>query len=137
MAIRGLTVSSVQRYVSPNDEEKGNPEKETVFILKPLDVFCSTYLFDTGVNLTGEDAGKVWVYRMNLEAVRLCLTGWENFQDATGAPITFRTEKVMVCGKEYQGLPDDLLSIMPFSLIRELSDEIRKMNYVTEDEAKN
>jgi hypothetical protein len=136
MAIKGLTLSSVKNYVSTTDPEKGS-ENETVFILKPLDSFATTFLFDSGVNLMSEGNGRIEVYRMNLEAVRIGLAGWKNFQDGEGNQLEFKTETLQICGKPYQALSQDLLKLMPFSLVRELAEEIRALGSVTEEEAKN
>jgi hypothetical protein len=136
MAVRGLTMSSTKTHVYSGDADAGTPN-ETKFILKPIDVFIQTAVFDAGLNLSDETANTFKVYRMNLESVRFGLAGWENFIDEKGNQVEFKTSDILVTGKRYSAVDPDLLRLLPFAVISELAREIRNLSKVTEDEAKN
>lgn len=135
MAIRGITLSSVETFTPDSDPDKGT-DRATSFTLKPLDGFLNAYIWDAGLTVA-VDGNRLALQRMSLEAVRFGVVGWDNFLDANGSPIAFKTESRIVCGRAYQGVTDELLAQLPFVVMKELADRIREMATVSEDEAKN
>jgi hypothetical protein len=73
----------------------------------------------------------------NLDAVRFGLKGIRNFVDRMGSEIKFRTIKRNVNGITYQVVADDVLRYFDLETIEELATELRRLNTVTQAEAKN
>lgn len=140
MAIKGLTLSSVERYISDEDPAKAAEGQEgaTVFILGPIDVFITGSVLDKVLIQSNEGIPRqVMLNRLYLETVRFGLRGWENFQDSAGHEIKYETNKVWVANKEYTVVSDECLVQMPLAVMRDLSQRIQRLNTVTEAEAKN
>ncbi len=155
MAIKGLTLSSVKRYVLTRDPCRGPNGEEvdgsTVFILKTLDgqqiaaVRDSQYAVDqevvdaaaAGKENTGKAVQfKVSPYGQSYEAIRIGLQGWENFQDQDGNTITFETEMVNVAGRSVSVVKRELLGRIDAQDAFELMTVLMQMNTVSAAEEK-
>lgn len=140
MAIKALTLSSVKVIESALDPARGTAEA-TRFTIGALDAFVSAYVTDRMLTFSDSDSGgiqtaQVKMNEADLEVVRFGLKGWENFQDARGNDVAFRTVERILQGKKYVVVESDDLARMAPELVRELAREIRAINSVTEDEAK-
>lgn len=162
MALVALTIASTITYVSDRDPSKQvvdvpiDPEdlskgakKETrigdgatKFFLKPLDVFLKGYIYDNATHLVGksgtDDVGiHTRINQTNIDAVRFGLAGFENFSDASGNPVKFKTVKDNVNGREYDAVATDVLNTLGLELIGELASQIKSASEVSAEEAKN
>lgn len=140
MAIKALTLSSVKVIESALDPARGTAEA-TRFTIGAIDAFVSAYVTDRMLTFSDNDAGgiqtaQVKMNEADLEVVRFGLRGWENFQDARGNDVEFRTVERILQGKKYAVVDNDCLARLQQELIRELAREIRAINVVTEEDAK-
>ena len=140
MAIRALTLSSVQVIESDSDPARGSADA-TKFTIGAIDAFVSAYVFDRTLTFSDSDAGgiamaQVKMSEANLEAVRFGLRGWENFRDDRGNDVPFTTADRIVLGKRYVAVADECLAVLGQDLVRELANAIRRINEVTPDDAK-
>jgi len=135
-------------FVDPADPAKGTVEKTvvgegaTVFVLKPLDVFLMSWIYDNASALTGkqgtDEVGiQTKVNQTNLDAVRHGLSGFRNFQDSKGAHVLFKTKKAIINSREYTVVDDDTMSCLGIKLISELADKIKEISDVSTGEEKN
>jgi hypothetical protein len=152
MAIRGLTLSSVKRYISPLDPAYKHPPETkpeydvpeivqdeslcTVAVLRPLDVFASTYVGDSTLDTSGGQLA-INMNRSYLETVRFGLSDLLNFEDEHGDVVKFETVSRQIAGRAYNVVTDAVLAKVPPFLVREWANEIRALSTVTADEAKN
>lgn len=162
MAIKALVLNQTIDFVSskdpaltkkflpidPDDISKGEIEQEVIeedatkFKLRPLDVFLMGYIYDTASILSGKQGEadidiKTRVNATNIDAVRFGLAGIENFLDAEGKPIKFRTEKVRVNGREYDAVSDSIMRMFGVQLVSELAGKIKDISEVTAAQEKN
>jgi len=162
MALVAMTTSDTVEYVSgrnpaktrqtvfadPSDPSKGTVVKTvigegaTVFVLKPLDVFLMSWIYDNASALSGKQGSdevgiQTRVNQTNLDAVRFSLTGFRNFMDAKGNHVLFKTKKAVVAGREYTVADDDTLSSLGLKLISELADHVKLISDVSTAEEKN
>ena len=140
MAIKALTLSSVQVIESDSDPARGTADA-TKFTIGAIDAFVSAYVFDRTLTFSDSDAGgiataQVKMSEANLEAVRFGLRGWENFRDDRGNDVPFTTTDRIVLGKRYVAVADECLAVLGQDLVRELANAIRRINEVTPDDAK-
>jgi hypothetical protein len=140
MAIKALTLSSVQVIESDSDPARGTADA-TKFTIGAIDAFVSAYVFDRTLTFTDSVAGgiamaQVKMSEANLEAVRFGLRGWENFRDDRGNDVPFATADRIVLGKRYVAVADESLAVLGQDLVRELANAIRRINEVTPDDAK-
>lgn len=90
-------------------------------------------------DLAGSQTAAIRQNHTARELVRTGLRGWRNFLDDEGneVPVPQRKRR-NIAGVDVACLPDnDGLDLVPLPVIRELADELRKGNVVTEDDRKN
>ena len=141
MAIRGIDVYEVRDYISKYDKD----EPKTIFKLGVLDSRVRAELEDEATSFevsspsAPEEQSKatLGLNRRNIETVRFGLKGMENFQDAKGNPVKFDTISLSKYGKNYQVVTPQILQMLPFEVIMELAGEIRRDNWMSEQERKN
>jgi hypothetical protein len=140
MALTGLSVIGTTEFQSKRDPSYGT-DKATVFELGTLDIFITSWLTDRAMVFGQRDDGNNDVMfrtkEANLDAVRFGLKGIRNFVDRMGSEIKFRTIKRNVNGITYQVVADDVLRYFDLETIEELATELRRLNTVTQAEAKN
>lgn len=73
----------------------------------------------------------------NYDLVRYGLRGWKNFVDDQGLPIEYKTTKRNLGGVQLDAVVEDAMSAMKLEWITELADQLRRINEVSETEAKN
>jgi hypothetical protein len=145
MAIKALDLSRTRTYVSKLDDGD-DPTKWHIGTLSSRDKgairdsatsfsFSSDDLDRAKARAAGEDAPatdedagletKVERSRMNFEAVRRGLKGWENFLGPDGQPITYKTVLRDVGGGVKKSVvPNELMDLIPLAVIDELASEI-------------
>lgn len=80
---------------------------------------------------------KVERSKMNFEAVRRGLRGWENFLDGSGQPIPFKTVLRDVGGGVRKSVvPSDVMDLIPLEIIDELASQIMA-DFSKDDDAGN
>lgn len=157
-----MTPADVIDYVSDADPSKKKVKKEikgaagdapvmkdvteigpgaTVFKLKGLDVFLMGWIYDNASTLSQSNASEVGIHtrinQTNIEAVRHGLAGFTNLTDAKGGQVSFKTQKAVVNGREYEVVADETLNVLGIRVIGELAREIKKISEVSGQEAKN
>lgn len=162
MAIVGISKGDLVAYVSDDDpckkigkvpvdasdpskglkEETQITEGATVFNIGGLDVFMMGWIYDRGQSITRDAVeGEMGIQtKMNATAIEACRFGvrsWENFKDANGNDIEYKTNKRIVLGRDYVGLTDECLLTMGIRLVTELGNKIKEISNVTPADAKN
>lgn len=66
--------------------------------------------------------------------VRLGIGGWDNLLDAEGNAIPFTREEFTLGARTFQGVPEEVLDMMPQSLITILASEVERHSSVTPTE---
>lgn len=137
MAIRALDLNKVRDYICKDDD----PDDPTVWKIGTLSSrdkgmirdSVTSFSFDTE-NLNSEDGEKADVSsmdtkiersKMNFEAVRRGLKGWENFLDDKGEPIP---NKLVIRdvggGVKKSVVPNDILDRIPLDTLDELAEQV-------------
>jgi len=141
MALVGMNLSGVRQYVSKDDPARDQDDyptaDATVFELGSLDVFLMSWVYDRAMSLGDNGQMALNTNATNLDAVRFGLKGWRNFRDEQGNDIPFKTKQQAVNGKTYTVVADESLQYLSIALVRELAAEIKQVNQVTKEEAKN
>ena len=70
------------------------------------------------------------------EMVSIGLKGWSNFK-SKGKDVEYRTEKQNLYGQPIDALPKELINMIPFPVVVELSTELMQVNQLTDEERKN
>lgn len=150
MAIKALNLTRTRKFISKSDT--GPDAEKTVWLLGTLSsrdigrIRDSASSFEIDTSQKGADGKStspdkmttnVERSKMNMEAVRLGLRGWENFLDDDGEPIKFVTKKLDIGGKVREVIPMDVLDIIPADLITELADALLGANTPEETDAGN
>lgn len=147
MAIKALDLTTTKKHILSFD--KGDPP--TIFELGTLtsgDVGAIrdgatkiTFKGDVAEDQVAEEGRdfttQVNTSKMNREAVRRGLRGWENLDDGRGGVAPFKTITREIDRKQREVVPDDLLDRLPLAVITELGEKILEDNALTEDEAGN
>lgn len=145
MPIKAVDLTRTKRFISQYDDasEEG---KATVWLLGTLSSRDVGRIRDsvTSIKLNtaeGSDPNEVETHiertKMNFEAVRVGLKGWENFIGPDGNSIPFKTIKRDVGGTRRDVVADELLDMIPLDVVNELADEILQGNLLSEEEAGN
>jgi hypothetical protein len=149
MALVAMTTHDTVDYVSDLDpaktKENGKDviaEGATVFKLKPLDVFLMGHIYDNASVLRGAPGSQevgihTRVNQTNIETVRHGLAGLDNFADAKGNAIIFKTQKASVNGRPYDVVEDRIMNMLGVRLVAELADKVKSISEVTKAEEKN
>lgn len=143
MPIVGIALAATREFESKYDSAKGKPEA-TRFTLGTLDSRVYGMLKDKATSLSVDATSQATDVTTNINAnevgfLTVCfgLKGWENFNDAEGKPIKFKTIPRSLGGSSYKIADPALVGLIPEAVIGELADEIRKDNELSEADAKN
>lgn len=142
MAIKALDLNKTFPYVCADDD----PDDPTTWMIGTLTsrdkgairdsattfTFSNTSLKaaegsgkgdeDDGNAKDGGTTTKIEKSKMNFEAVRRGVKGWENFLDGDGKPIPFKTVIRDVGGGVKKGvIPNDLMDRIPLNILDELA----------------
>lgn len=71
------------------------------------------------------------------ETVRFGLRGWSNFTDEDGNELKFSTVEKQLAGRTYNVVSEESMDLLHADVIREISEELTKVNTLSEEEAKN
>lgn len=161
MALMGMTLADTVDYVSnkdpakiiklvPVDDTKPDGEKRvetiiaanaSIFKLRPLSVFMKGWVYDNAsqvVHRNGDARVEARYNETNIQAVRFGLVSVENFHtDKAGNNLTWKPIKVTFNGREYEAVPDNVLSMFGLELVAELAAEIKRISEVSVVEEKN
>lgn len=143
MPIVGLSLEATREYQSKFDPDVGTPQASR-FTISTLDSRVAGKLKDMGTTMhidpTRPDddvATSVNMEDVNFQTVQFGVSAWENVVDDKGQPIEYKTVGRRLAGKSYKIIHEDVLSLLPLSVINELAEEVRKVNELEEDAAKN
>lgn len=150
MAIRAISMDQVVDYVSDQDPAKGTDKEATeatIFKLGTLSGRQNTSIKDQATSFRPDkdspdpkSPDMVAEFRPNQCAylmVQFGLRGWERFLDARGNEVPFETTKKQLGGREVVCASDESMDRLGQELIRELSEQIEKLNSVEEPEPKS
>lgn len=137
--IHPIPINETYEYILPEDKE--NP---TIWILGHLDSLTKSKifmdLFSVQFSLeetkSAEYVPKKHPLEMDFAAVRFGLKGFKNFQ-LNGKEIEFKTEKLDTFGKTYLVVADEILSMIPQTIISKLARKIFEEISISEEQRKN
>jgi hypothetical protein len=140
MPIFGLDLDATKEFVS-RFEREGEPNP-TRWKLRTLDSrimgrirdMASTVQIDP---LKGDVAQTVNIREVDFQTVAYGLAGWENFNEAKGTKLDYKTIRVTHGGQAYEVVDPEVQRRIPVFIIEELAEAIRQGNLLTEDETKN
>lgn len=141
--LTGINLAETRDYISRNDPDKQNP---TVFKIGVLDAFARSYLQDKAASFdidtknpdSAPAVANVKDASNKIMTVRLGVKAIENFLDPqTQKPLQFNLVTLHIGGKNYQALPERVISMMTDDLIRELADVVNNANVLDEEAEKN
>lgn len=143
MPIIGITLDATREYESVYDPAKGTDEA-TKFEIGTLDSRIFGQLRDKAMVIQsdptdpeGEAETQLKGNEVSFLFVQYGLRGWENFKDAKGNDIAFKTVKRTHGQHSYACVDPELIKLIPGVVITELAGEIRKANDLEEAEEKN
>jgi len=141
---KGISTAETVKFISKNDPDPKNP---TVFHLRGLDRFILAIIEDMTTEYRAVGKGPEATVEIhinsamrNLLVAKYGIAKIENYADPkTGKAVTIEaSEERSFHDQAYHAIPDDILKYFPGSgLIGELSNEILKMNALSEEEEKN
>lgn len=166
MGIRSLSLTAVERYVSPFDpgynaictnqaeidswdkskakNKDARPEPKyqhaegaTVWLLGTMSSVVMSILADDVASFGEEGAMVLRSSDNDLLAARLGLRGWENYTDDDGNQIAFETESVVLRGRRFDVVTEELISGIPIPVLRQIGQQVKKSNSVDAVMAKN
>jgi len=124
--ITGIDVRLSQKYISKYDTS----EPKTTWHLGVLSVHIFAYLGEKML-----DSAKSM--ESMIDIVSFGLKGFENFKDKDGKDVEFTTKNTNICGKAYQVVSDNIISIIPVDIIVELGSKILEITKLSESQIKN
>jgi hypothetical protein len=100
------------------------------------------YIYDNASHVAGKQGSdEVGIHtrmnQTNIECVRHGLAGFDNFANAKGGVIVFKTQKAVVNGRTYDVVHDEVMNVMGVRLIQELASKIKSISEVSAAEEKN
>jgi hypothetical protein len=142
MAVKALDLARVWGFVSDDDPDKGDPSKETKWLLGALDATIMAHIQDKLTQFSPTGDGKSATAKIDfnaaaIRAVELALRGWTNFKDASGKDVPFETEETFIGGRKYEQVKREIVDRIPLDTIVDIYTEIKSANTLSETEAKN
>lgn len=141
--IIGLTLDTIHEFIAKADPDNGvdggNP---TIFQLKTLDSRVMGHLRDLATRLKVKPGAKptddveteVAMNEVAFQTVLFGLASAAPFVDQNGKDIELKMVKRNLRGKSYDVVSEDAVSLLPLIVIGELSDALRKINNLGEEE---
>lgn len=141
MAIQAIDLTETHDYISKLDTGEG---EKTIWKLGALDSRIKKQIedvaweYEANPNSPGDARAKASfnIGKTELEFVQFGLKGFVNFQN-NGKQVYYDHEIKQVGNRSYHVLKADILGIIPGDVIKELADEIKRINNVSEEERKN
>lgn len=124
--ITGIDTSLSQDYISKYDA--GEPK--TIWKIGVLSAHAFAYVGQKMSDQTKSLDGLI-------EVVRFGLLGFENFTNAAGQPIAYKTTHKDVGNRGYNLVADEVISLMPSSIVIELGAKILEISTLSEQIIKN
>ena len=150
MAIKGISMDSTAEYVSKLDPAKGTDrenEDGTKFVLGTIASRVQTGIRDKSTafrqdkEIEGDDPTMMAEFRPNEATyltVQFGVRGWKNFLEPDGDnEIPFKTINRQFGGTSYTVVSPESMDRLGLELLRELAEEIDKLNSPTAEEAKD
>lgn len=150
MAIKGISMDSTEEYVSDLDPAKGTERESddgTIFILGTIASRVQTGIRDKSTAFRqekeggGDDSSLTAEFRPNESTyltVQYGLRGWKKFLEADGeGEIQFKTCSRQFGGTSYTVASPESMDRLGLELMRELAEEIDKLNSPSAEEAKD
>lgn len=140
--LTGINIYETKPYKSKLDPDKDNP---TIFHVRLLDSHLRAFIEDQTTSFefsskNPKDPAKANINasKRNLLVVKFGLKGFDNFLDPRDKkPLKFDMVSTAINGKNYSAVTDEIISLLPKSLIDELSEVVLAENSLSEDEEKN
>jgi hypothetical protein len=145
MAIKGISYSERNEYISKADPAQTREEGATVFYWTALSNNTVTEISDmqntTQVQVAedGTTVQQVNNNRMNArnrKAFREGVTGWDNFVDANGKVILCKREEVVEGGRKRTVVSEESMNAVPLEIVNEVGRHIYDECTLTEDTRK-
>ena len=142
MSLVGLRADATREFQSSHDPAKGTDDA-TVFTLGTLTARVQVFLRDQATKFKPDPENPDKVIADFLpnsaayETVRFGLRGWRNFKDEKGNDLPFKTVKKNLGGREYEFVSEESIELLHADIIRELSEELSKLNNLSEEQSKN
>lgn len=141
--IIGLNLDQTIEFISKHDPDKGKEDgTPTVFTLNTLDSRVMGHLRDLSTKMainpkaSADDDVETTIAMndVNFQVVQFGLGGITPFQDENSNDIPFKTVKRNLRGKSYEIVSEVVVNRLPLKVLAELSDELRKLNNLGDDE---
>ena len=142
--IKGISLSETQEVEL--DQDKDEPRTKWVLGVIPsgvvADIKDRITIFESDREVAPDARStmartKLQMNASDVEYVRFGLKGFSNFLGSDGKPVSFASEPRFVAGKNMIVVQESILDIIPFPVIGELADKIRKLNRMNLTETKN
>lgn len=140
MAIKALALNTTVDFICEGDDD--NPTIWKLAVLSSRDVGAirdsvTTISFKTDKEEDGDINTNIARSKMNFEAVRRGLKGWENFIGPDDAPIQFQDHAREIDGKQRRVVKPELLDIIPLDVIQQMATAILDGNEVEDEDMGN
>ena len=142
MSLIGLRFDATTEFQSEADTAKGTDDA-TVFILGTLTARMQVHLRDQATKFKPDPDNPdniITEFLPNQSAfdtARFALKGWKNFKDEDGKDVPFATEKKSLGSREFDVVTEECLDCLHADVIREIAEELNKVNALSEEESKN
>lgn len=137
--IRG---GETKEVVLEEDPDQVNP---TVWILGTLDLRTRAFIQDEMTAFQVSDSKKAQdksdvklrISQGKILTAQFGVRGWRNLKDEHGQDIPYKTDTFNLDGKSYEVVAKIILERFPYEWVELLSEEVSKLNTITEPERKN
>lgn len=145
-ATRDFSVSLDPAFEEAKDGKRGKLKEgaePTLFTLGTLTARVQVYLRDQATKFRPDPDNEdkvVAEFNPNAaayETVRFGLRAWSNFTDEAGSELAIVLVDKQLAGRGYKVVSEESMDLLHADVIRELSEELTKVNTLSEDEAKN
>ncbi len=131
-----------KEVVLDKDPDSANP---TVWTLGTLDLRSRAFIQDEMTAFQVSDSKKAQdksdvklrISQGKILTAQFGVKGWRNLKDEHGQDIPFKTDTFNLDGKSYEVVAKAILERFPYELVELLSEEVSKLNTITEPERKN
>lgn len=145
-ATRDFSVSIDPAFEKAVDGKRGKLKdgaEATVFTLGTLTARVQVYLRDQATKFKPDpdnDDKVIAEFNPNAaayETVRFGLKGWSGFTDEDGNELKISHVDKQLAGRTYKVVNEESMDLLHADVIRELSEELTKVNTLSETESKN
>ena len=145
-ATRDFSVSCDPAFLPAKDGKRGklrDGAEPSIFTLGTLTARVQVFLRDQATKFRPDpdnDDKVVAEFSPNAaayETVRFGLKGWSNFADDKGNDLKISHVDKQLAGRTYQVVNEEAMDLLHADVIREISEELTKVNTLSEEEAKN